>query len=119
MVLLALQKAFDIVAHSVLLMKLKLLVWEMMLPVGLNPIYVTGNNLWIILVLIQKLPVSLVGYPKALSLDLFYFSFILMMSAVTRNKLLLYADDSSILVANKSRSVIEKELSDDLQAVSF
>ena len=40
------------------------------------------------------------------------------MSAVTRNKLLLYADDSAILVANKSRSVIEKELSDDLQAVS-
>jgi len=39
------------------------------------------------------------------------------MSAVTRKRLLLYVDDSAILVANKSRSVIE--LSDDLQAVSW
>ena len=40
------------------------------------------------------------------------------MQAVVKNKLLLYADDSAILVAGKNRSVIEKELSDELQSVS-
>ena len=40
------------------------------------------------------------------------------MQAVVKNKLLLYADDSAILVAGKDRSFIEKELSDELQSVS-
>jgi len=80
----------------------------MILPFGLNPIYVTGNNLCITLVPIQNLPMSLVGYLNALSWDLLFLIYVNDMSAVTRNKLLEYADGSAILVANKSRSVIEK-----------
>ena len=41
---------------------------------------------------------------------LLFLTYVNDMSAVTRNSLRLYADDSAILVANKSRSVIEKEL---------
>jgi len=40
------------------------------------------------------------------------------MSAVVNNKLLLYADDSSILVTGKDRLQIEQELSKELQSVS-
>ena len=40
------------------------------------------------------------------------------MSAVVNNKLLLYADDSAILVTGKDRLQIEKELSKELQSVS-
>ncbi|KAH3709645.1 hypothetical protein DPMN_069108 [Dreissena polymorpha] len=40
------------------------------------------------------------------------------MQAVVKNKLLLYADNSAILVAGKNRSLIEKELTDELQSVS-
>ena len=40
------------------------------------------------------------------------------MSAVIKNKLLLYADDSAILVADKSKTEVEKLLSDDLNLVS-
>ena len=39
-------------------------------------------------------------------------------SAVVNNKLLLYADDSVILVTGKDRLQIEKELSKELQSVS-
>jgi hypothetical protein len=39
------------------------------------------------------------------------------MQAVVKNKLLLYADDSAILVAGKNRSSIEKELRDELHSV--
>lgn len=40
------------------------------------------------------------------------------MSAVVRNKLLLYADDSGILVTGKDRSEIEHALNEDMEIVS-
>ena len=40
------------------------------------------------------------------------------MSAVVKNKLLLYADDSGILVSGKSKSDIERLLKEDLHLVS-
>jgi len=40
------------------------------------------------------------------------------MSAVVNNKLLLYAEDSAILVTGKDRLQIEQELSKELQSVS-
>ena len=83
----------------------------------------TGNNLWIILVPILVLvskPASVTyGVPQDSILGpLLFLIYVNDMSSVTKNKLLLYADDSAILVANKSRSVIGKELSDELQAIA-
>ena len=40
------------------------------------------------------------------------------MPAVVKNKLLLYADDSAIIVSGKSKSFIEKDLTEDLEMVS-
>ena len=40
------------------------------------------------------------------------------MSAVDKNKLLLYADDSAMLVSARNKSDIENELSNDLKNVS-
>ena len=40
------------------------------------------------------------------------------MSAVVNNKLLLFADDSAILVTSKDRLQIEQQLSKELQSVS-
>lgn len=40
------------------------------------------------------------------------------MSAFVKNKLLLYADDSVILLTGKDKTVIEKVLSEELQCVS-
>jgi len=40
------------------------------------------------------------------------------MSAVVKNKLLLYADDSAIFVSARNKSDIENELSNDLNNVS-
>ena len=40
------------------------------------------------------------------------------MSAVVKNKLLLYADDSGILVSGKCKSYVETSLKADLQLVS-
>lgn len=40
------------------------------------------------------------------------------MSAVVKNKLLLYADDSGIMVTGKNRSEIEHALNEDMEIVS-
>ena len=40
------------------------------------------------------------------------------MSAVVKNKLLLYADDSAIMVSGKNISSIERDLTKDLEMVS-
>ena len=40
------------------------------------------------------------------------------MFAVVKNKLLLYADDSGILVDGKNRSRVEKNFTEDLEVVS-
>ena len=40
------------------------------------------------------------------------------MQAVVKNKLLLYAVDSAILVAGKNMSFIEKELTDEIQSLN-
>ena len=40
------------------------------------------------------------------------------MSAVVQNKLLLYADDSAILVSGKNIPTVENALSEDLMSVS-
>ena len=40
------------------------------------------------------------------------------MSGVVKNKLLLYADDSCIMVAGRNRSFIEQELTQDLELIN-
>jgi len=119
MILMDLQKAFDTVDHSVLLMKLE--------AMGLSPdvlqwfkSYLSDRQ--------QLVDVSgsfsssakvTCGVPQGSILGpLLFLIYVNDMQAVVKNKLLLYADDSAILVAGKNRSVIEKELSDELQSVS-
>ena len=62
------QKAFDTVAHSVLLMKLEASGLGNDITRWFESYLCDRQQLvWIILVPIQNLPVSLVGYPKDLS----------------------------------------------------
>lgn len=59
------------------------------------------------------------GVPPGSNLGpLLFLIYVNDMQAVVKNKLLLYADDSAILVTGKNRSSIEKELTDELHSVS-
>ena len=119
MVLLDLQKAFDTVDHSILLMKLE----------GLG----LGQDIlrWFTSYLSERKQLVDVsgtfshprevtcGVPQGSILGpLLFLIYVNDMPAVVKNKLLLYADDSAIMVSGKSKSLIEKELSEDLEMVS-
>ena len=119
MILLDLQKAFDTVNHSILLSKLK--------ACGL------GNDIcnWFSSYLSERqqlvdvfgtfsnsLPVTC-GVPQGSILGpLLFLLYVNDMPAVVKNKLLLYADDSAILVSGKNISQVEQALSEDLFSVS-
>jgi hypothetical protein len=119
MVLLDLQKAFDTVDHSILMYKLK------SLGLGQDIIrwfysYLSNRQ--------QLVDISgtrsssrkvTCGVPQGSILGpLLFLIYVNDMSAVVKNKLLLYADDSAILVSHKDRVVVEKLLSEDLHSVS-
>ena len=119
MVLLDLQKAFDTVNHSILLMKLK--------ACGLgNDIcnwfasYLTDRQQLVDVsgIFSSKATITC-GVPQGSILGpLLFLIYVNDMPAAAKSKILLYADDSAILASGKTVSEVEKALSDDLQAVS-
>ena len=119
MVLLDLQKAFDTVNHPILLMKLK--------AIGLSE----SSIRWFTSYLSDRRqtvdlsgsfsPMSRIscGVPQGSILGpLLFLVYVNDMPAAVTNKLLLYADDSGILVSAKSKQEIEVLLSHDLNRLS-
>ena len=119
MILLDLQKAFDTVDHSILLMKLEglglgqdILRWfRSYLSERKQLVDVAGTF---------SQPCNITcGVPQGSILGpLLFLIYVNDMSAVVKNKLLLYADDSAIMVSGKNISCIEKYLTEDLEMVS-
>ena len=119
MLLLDLQKAFDTVNHEILLTKLR--------AIGLTDNAVMwlssylSNRMQLVEnagVLSSSAPIKC-GVPQGSILGpLLFLIYVNDMSAVVRNKLLLYADDSAILVSGKDKKSIEDNLSSDLHLVS-
>ena len=119
MVMLDLQKAFDTVDHSILLMKLRasglsdsVLNWFKS--------YVSDRNQLVDVSGTFSSKASITcGVPQGSILGpLLFLIYVNDMSAVVKNKLLLYADDSGILVSGKSVLDVEKALTDDMNLVS-
>ena len=119
MILLDLQKAFDTVDHSILLMKLSaaglgddILRWfTSYLSSRQQLVDVSGTHS-------ASAPVTC-GVPQGSILGpLLFLIYVNDMSAVVKNKLLLYADDSGILVSGKNKSDVEMSLKEDLHLVS-
>lgn len=109
MVLIDLQKAFDTVNHSILLNKLK--------AMGLNEMSINWFTSYLsdrsqLVEISGKYSSSTTiscGVPQGSILGpLLFLIYVNDMSAVVENKLLLYADDSAILVSGKSKMEIEK-----------
>ena len=118
MILLDLQKAFDTVDHSILIMKLRaaglggdILRWfYSYLSNRQQLVDVSGVH--------SSTKPMLCGVPQGPILGpLLFLIYVNDMSAVVKNKLLLYADDSGILVSDESKSVIEASLQDDLHSI--
>ena len=119
MILLDLQKAFDTVDHSILLMKLRaaglgddILRWfQSYLSDRHQLVDVSGTHS-------ATAPITC-GVPQGSILGpLLFLIYVNDMSAVVKNKLLLYADDSGILVSGKCKSSVETSLKADLHLVS-
>lgn len=119
MVLLDLQKAFDTVDHSILLMKLS--------AAGLGKDILRWFNSYLSdrrqLVDVSGVHSSTAniscGVPQGSILGpLLFLIYVNDMSAVVKNKLLLYADDSGILVSGKCKADVERALEEDLHLVS-
>jgi len=118
-VLLDLQKAFDTVNHDILLMKLQ--------SIGLNTdivnwfqSYLSGRLQTINISGASSTPREITcGVPQGSILGpLLFLIYVNDMSTVVKNKLLLYADDSAILVSGKNKEHITSALSKDLELVS-
>ena len=119
MILLDLQKAFDTVDHSILMMKLRsaglgddILRWfDSYLSDRQQLVDVSGTH--------SCFAHITCGVPQGSILGpLLFLIYVNDMSAVVKNKLLLYADDSGILVSGKSKLYVESCLKDDLHHVS-
>jgi hypothetical protein len=119
MVLLDLQKAFDTVNHDILLMKLQ--------AIGLSSdivnwfrSYLSDRLQTVNISNISSSPSKIrCSVPQGSILGpLLFLIYVNDMSAVVKNKLLLYADDSAILVSGKNKDQITSALSKDLEFVS-
>ena len=119
MVLLDLQKAFDTVNHRILLMKLE--------AIGLHKdavrwfqSYLSDRHQIVDVSGTLSSEASITcGVPQGSILGpLLFLIYVNDMAAVVKNKILLYADDTGILVAGKRISEIESILSNDLELIS-
>ena len=120
MILLDLQKAFDTVDHQILLAKLE------MCGLGSDIVrwirsYLSDRKQCVNVsgVLSSSAKVTC-GVPQGSILGpLLFILYINDMSGAVKNKLLLYADDSAILVSGKNKAEIERLLSEDLNVVNL
>ena len=119
MVLLDLQKAFDTVNHSILLMKLRALGLTESSIRWFSSYLSDRRQLVEISCTLSSSANITCGVPQGSILGpLLFLIYVNDMSAVVKNKLLLYADDSAILVSAKNKCDIENLLSQDLNIVS-
>ncbi len=119
MVLLDLQKAFDTVDHEILLMKL--------CSMGLNnssvrwfESYLTDRKQTVAVNGVHSRPRDIVcGVPQGSILGpLLFLVYVNDMESAVNCKLLLYADDSALLVSGKSVQNIEEQLSIELRKIN-
>jgi len=119
MILLVLQKAFDLVDHSILSIKLQAL--------GLNELsvrwfsyYLSDRHQLVDISGTFSTQCNITcGVPQGFNLGTLLFLIkVIDMSAVVKNKLLLYADDSVILVSGKRKDIIESVLGTEMEIVS-
>ena len=118
MVILDLQKAFDIVDHQLLLNKLQALGFNS-LSVAWFRSYLTCREQVVNIgdATSPPLPVTC-GVPQGSILGpLIFLVYVNDMPAATNSKLLLYADDSAILVSGKDVSQIQATLSKKLESI--
>ena len=119
MVLLDLQKAFDTVDHSILHMKLEALGLGQDILCWFRSYLSQRQQLVDVSGTFSQPRTITCGVPQGSILGpLLFLIYVNDMSAVVKNKLLLYADDSAVMVSGKNRSSIEKDLTEDLELVS-
>ena len=118
MVLLDLQKAFDTVDHEILLMKLQVLGLDD-LSIKWFRAYLSGRSQVVgVNGVLSSSRVIECGVPQGSILGpLLFLTYVNDMERAVDCKLLLYADDSALLVSGKSVTDIENQLSTELTKV--
>lgn len=119
MVMLDLQKAFDTVDHSILLRKLTAMGFNGMATNWASS-YLRGREQRVeVGGVLSDLRTMDCGLPQGSVLGpLFFLLYINDMQSACSCDLLLYADDSALMVSNKNKAVIESRLSMELENVS-
>ena len=118
MVLLDLQKKFDTVDHTILLGKLQALgIQESALK--WFKAYLENSQQSVDIGRIRSAPTSVTcGVPQGSILGpLLCLGYINDMPAAVKCKLILYADDSALLVAGKNCAIIQQRLSSELESI--
>ena len=119
MVLLDLQKAFDTVDHGILLMKMEALGFSQDVIRWFRSYLSDRRQLVDLSGTLSSSAAISCGVPQGSILGpLLFLIYVNDMSGAVNHKLLLYADDSAILVADKSVSTIEILLQKELEVVS-
>ena len=119
MVLLGLQKAFDTVDHAILLMKLKALGLSQDVSRWVQSYLSDRQQLVDVSGTLSSHANIPCGVPQGSILGpLLFLIYVNDMSGAVSNKILLYADDSAILVADKCLSNIETALQNEFEVVS-
>ena len=118
MALLDLQKAFDTVDHSILLAKLEAIELSNDIVKWFQP-YLSGRQQLVDVAGTFSSCANIMWCSsRANTWTFVVFIYVNDMSGVIGNKLLLYADDSAILVADKDISTVENSLQTNLQIFS-
>ena len=119
MIIIDLQKAFDTVQHTILLEKLKAIGMEE-IAVQWFQSYLTGREQLVDIsdTFSEKCSVEC-GVPQGSILGpLLFLLYVNDMRAAVKCKLLLYADDSALIVSGEDVSVIEQTLESELESLN-